>query len=446
MLSRLEGVVGQVVFHCPPVPQAGRVVSLADKALPFRDAVRQAVQAIDTVPMTMTDSTEGGYRLVVGPGAPINDGLRVYGEAWWGGVAVNEAIAGSGDSSLPFGPYLAASLGVAEVFKAARMQPERYTPPTTAFYSLWTHQTSSVPDLSGPHALRDVKLDYALAGVGAVGCIAIHVLWATLGISGNILLTDADKDGVDVTNLNRYLLFGRAHVGQSKVLAAQNLTEDADLEWHVHLGPLETAPGEHRRILCAVDTNEARQTVQALWPVSLLMASTRDLRAEVIRCDPRNDGPCARCYNEPEVETSDVILRQQFLNASLEEQLRSAEQASVSLAEARHWATTGDCGTAGERVHDSLRGASAPMPMWAVPFVSCAAGTMLAAEAIKEAMAAPVPLSTTMPRATIQFWRPDRSIGAKPYKRDPNCPMCRPDTIAADVWRDRVEIIPSRIE
>jgi molybdopterin/thiamine biosynthesis adenylyltransferase len=55
-----------------------------------------------------------------------------------------------------------------------------------------------------------------LLGVGGLGC-GIALTLARLGVGRLILV---DRDVVDVTNLNRQLLFSRTSVGQSKVAAA----------------------------------------------------------------------------------------------------------------------------------------------------------------------------------------------------------------------------------
>jgi hypothetical protein len=184
--------------------------------------------------------------------------------------------------------------------------------------------------------------------------------------------------------------------------------------------------------------------VQSRYPETLLMASTNELRAEVVRCDPRNNGPCARCYNDPDHETPDDTRRQAFLDSSLEEQRAFALAAGTSVEEAMAWATTGECGTSGERVREVMGDTATATAHFAVPFTSSAAGTMLAAEVVKEELAAPVPLSTRQPRATIQFWRPAQSAGAKPYRRDPSCPQCRPGTAAHDVWTKRASTRSNR--
>lgn len=440
MLARLEGVVSRVLFTAPPgTTLAGRIVPIASSQLAFPQAVLQGAQVIDIVPVvTDRDGAEPTYRLVIGPGKPVSNGLRIYGEAWWGGVAVEHEVTAQTDSALPFGPYLAASFGVAEVFKAARAVPDRHHAPTDAYYSLWEHRASSVPITTGPDVVH-AALDYELAGVGAVGCSAVHALWATPGLTGPLLLTDSDEAGVDTTNLNRYLLFGMGHVRAPKASTAlEILQQHSSINWRAFDGPLESSPGTHRRILCAVDKNTNRAAVQALWPAMLIMASTKDFRAEVVRCDPRAGGPCARCHNAPETETPDEEWRKRYLQSDEAEQYALAAEVGVSAEEAVRWAQTGECGTAGEGVKDVLRRREGSAPMWAVPFVSCAAGTMLAAEAVKESISAPVPLSPSRPRSSLQFWMPGRSFGAKPYLRDPACPMCAPETVGARFWADAV--------
>ncbi len=439
MLARLKGVVESVSLSCPKeTVVVGRVSPLFGDADTFTGGVMAGAAAIDTVPVSLGER-RFDVKLAVGPGGPVPDGLRVYGEGWCGGVSRDQEVAPTRQSSLPFGPYMAASLAVGDVFRHARIPADSLPPVESVFYSLWSHSVRATPRDDGPTVIDGIKVNETLAGVGAVGCVCAACLWATDGLGGDLLLVDGDKDGVDISNLNRYLLFGRRHLGMAKASTAKAMLEarPSGLNWHAHDGLLETAAGAHRRILCAVDTNAARNAVQSRWPESLLMASTHELRAEIVRCDPRNDGPCARCYNSPEVDTPDAAKRRQFLDASTDEQRAFAEAAGVTVEEASLWARTGACGTSGERVRQVL-GSSSPVASFAVPFVSCAAGTMLAAEAVKEALCAPEPLSTREQRATVQFWRPAASSGAKPYRRDPDCPQCRPGSPAVEVWNDRV--------
>lgn len=448
MLARLDRVVSAVSISCPAAaPTRGRIVPFATTDGPLLQALQQgaATVGIDELPIDFAGRRHA-IHLVLGPGAPVEAALRVHGEGWCGGFARSTSVPGDLDSALPVGPYLAAALAVGEVFKAVRMDPQRYDPTDAAFYSAWTHRTADVLQPEGPHSIEGVELAETLAGVGAVGCICAHTLWASPGVCGRILLVDGDPDGIDTTNLNRYLLFGPRHLGKPKASTARDLLQDSAITWGALDGKLETASRPQRRLLCAVDTNPARLAVQTCWPESLLMASTNELRAEIVRCDPRSGGPCASCFNHHDEATPDDELRRRFREASAQEQERLAAESGATLAEAQDWARRGTCGTSGDRVRDALREKADGRQRFAVPFASCAAGTLLAAEVIKEQLNAPAPLAPSLPRAVLQFWHPARSLGARPYHRDPSCPVCRPGTLAADTWRERTAGRPTRLD
>src|SRR6266536_2429541 len=111
LLARLKRVVKGVGLVCPAVPMSGRVVPLARPGRDLSNSILSGAAEIGAVPVVA--GGVGGLLLEVGPGAP-SDHLRVYGEAWWGGISVQE-IATSEHSPLPFGPYGAACIASAEV-------------------------------------------------------------------------------------------------------------------------------------------------------------------------------------------------------------------------------------------------------------------------------------------------------------------------------------------
>jgi hypothetical protein len=438
MLARLDRVVDSISISCPTdVNIVTRISPLMAGATDLAAGIAVAAAAIDTVPVAFHDDP-ADVELIIGPGEATNGAIRVYGEGWCGGITRSGAIAAAEPSSLPFGPYIAAAIGVGEIFREVRIDPKRYPSADAAFYSLWSHEAATAYIPGGPATVLGATFSETLAGVGAVGCICAQTLWAAVGLSGEVLLVDGDPDGIDLTNLNRYLLFGRQHLNCPKASTARDLLAGSDIRWTAHDGPLETAAGLHRRILCATDTNESRLAVQTRWPESLLMASTHELRAELVRCDPRQSGPCARCHNDPATVTPDEELRRRFRQASPEEQSDIASRFGADLGEAVAWAETGQCGTTGERVRDALRTPNTIASAFAVPFVSLAAGTMLAAEAVKEHLDAATPLTISQQHASLQFWSPAGSRGASRYSRDPGCPLCRPESEAVSIWWDRV--------
>jgi hypothetical protein len=440
LLARSDGIVERVVIDCPDgVPLAGRVVPLADRHLELAEALRVGAAAIDGVPVEISGVfPAGATHLTVGPGAPVGEGVRVHGERWWGGVST-EGIDGTCDSELPYGPYAAATLAAAEIFKSARMRD--YPGPVDAYYSLWVFRAAFTPPDStaiiGPRSLHDVRIAATLAGVGAVGSAWVHVMWATAGIHGEAALADADERGVDTTNLNRCPIFGRASLGKRKASEAARICDDAPLSWRPHDGPVGEVADRPLLFLSAVDTNDSRQAIQGLYPPRLISASTLDMRAELLRCDPFAEAACIRCFNPIAQGPSDNDLRRRFVDMSGDEQQRLAREMDFTMEEAQAWAVEGKCGYVGDRIAARLRPTDQGAPAFAVGFVSVMAGAMLAAQTIKEAMNEG-PLEGLRARAVMQFIDPTATTNDTGlYGRDPRCPMCDPTTRASAVWQRR---------
>jgi hypothetical protein len=406
ILSRFDGVVDRLSLCCPSeVALAARVVPLAHRDLDLRSALLAGVHAIGIVPATQ--GTRLDRVLVVGgdqSDAQLGD-LYVVGNGWCGGVSVDPVRVSDfgAESTLPFGPYVAACIAGGEVFKAARMRSGEHTTPPSSFYSVWDHKNSPRPILSGPVDLR-LTLDAALAGAGAVGCSAMHALWACPTIDGRVVVADNDAHGLEETNLNRYALFGMAAVGKPKATEASRIVSDSPIAWVAADKGFEDLEIIPPRVMSAVDRNRSRVSIQNRYPARILSGSTLDIRAEILRCGPPGIGACLRCYNEPEKIAPDEQLRASLQGAS-DEQIRGiAHFAGVSLDDAKVWIKTGKCGLAGERLLPHLRAESGPAA-FAISFVSVMAGTMLAAELLKDHQAGSETLSDFAPRALFQFSR-----------------------------------------
>ncbi len=442
LLSRLKRIVKQVGLVCPPAPLAGRVAPLAHRERELSSAILAGGAAIGAVPVT--PGSIGGIVLTVGPGNR-DERFRVYGEGWWGGLS-GQGIIGPGVSDLPFGPYVAACIAAGEVFKQARMIPGSYEKVSSSFFSLWCYKQDSRPVHGGPAGVHGLDLDVALAGVGAVGSTWVHAMWACRGVTGRVLLADNDPKGVDATNLNRYPLFGTASVGRPKASEAARLVFDSGLTW----APIDAALQDQRDlpplVISAVDRNRPRSAIQDRYPPRILGASTLELRAEVMRCGPPGVGPCLRCYNPPEVLPSDDEIRERLRRKDDTEIAALASQAGIPRADAAEWIRSGGCGESGERLLHFIRRTEDEPEDWAVGFVSVLAGTMLAAETIKEHLGVEVPLNGVLQRAVYQFENPAAATNrAGPFLRDPTCPKCDPSTDATSVWKRRYETLkPSR--
>lgn len=437
LLARFDGVVRRVGIHCPRgVRMSQRVIPLAAKNLDFATALVVGGNEIGVVPIEAGASLDQVVR--VGSSAVAGDApdLFAIGSGWCGGISVSRPDLMITDSPLPMGPYIAACIAAGEVFKAARMRPGSYQAPQSAFYSCWEHRSSDRFISHWPRTV-EIALGAALTGVGAVGCGAMHTLWACPGLSGSMGVIDNDPLGVDLTNLNRYCIFGRSAEGKPKASYAAHLLSGAPVNWLPHDGDIESYLPAAPRVLSAVDRNTARSAIQNQYHPRNFSASTQDLRAEVLRCGPPGVGACLRCFNEPEKTKSDDELRSEAMSAHEAELAAMAKSAGVTLSEAKEWLASGKCGMAGERLLPFLR-RSNDEPAFAVSFVSVMAGVMLAAELLKDHLAHRGPLSESSQRATFQFFSPlARSNRSAPFLRDPRCPMCDPESIACQIWSQR---------
>jgi hypothetical protein len=449
LLARATGIVTIVRVACSnPVPLAGRVIPLASRDLSLRDALVAGGQAIGAVPVEAADRPQAGDAVIVTGGAH-NDAAQwpgarfATGHGWWGAVSSQPLTVSGPASSLPFGPYTAASLAAAEVFLRARLPLGTCDAAATVGWDCWTQELTGQPAPGAPATLTDLDMQsVALAGAGAVGTVWMHAIWATPGVSGDVLVADADEAGVTSSNLNRCPLFGTASLDQPKAAEAARICHDASVTWQPHKARFEdlgTTPGI---LISAVDTNRAREALQSRYPPRILSASTRDLRAEGLRAGPPGHGACLRCYNPPEPVLGDDDLRAE-VRAGGEQAVRAlAGRADVSETYARRWLEQPGCDEVGDRLLATLRrDAPEAPPRFAAGFTSVMAGTMLAAETIKLLLDQPV--SPHMPgsnNVTFQFLRPAAASNeARILARDPCCPACPPAGAATRRWQQRYE-------
>jgi len=381
----------------------------------------------------------GSRRLVVGPESRASTGdLYLLGGGWCGGVSAAPIEHTPTESALPFGPYIAACLAAAEVFKAARFDQESYRPISSADYSAWSHAASTEFLPAGPASVQP-SLALGLAGVGAVGNTLLHALWAVPDNSGAVLLADNDPEGITTTNLNRYSLFGTSLVGSPKASAAAALLAQYGIAWTPHDTSIDEIPTLPATMISAVDKNHVRHAIQNRYPARLLSGSTHDLRCEVLRCGPPATGACLACFNPPEQSVSTHEKRRQLQQANDSELLDLSSAAGVSVDEIKEYATTGRCGIAGELVLEHMRPAAQPRE-FAVGFLSVMAGTLLAAEAVKGCcdQDQDIPLSDSRNRAVFQFWTPSSARNQAGFlARQETCAKCAPDTPATRIWKTR---------
>ncbi len=449
LLARAVGIVTVVRVACPDlVPLTGRVVPLASRDLPLRDALVAGGQAIGAVPVEAADHPQAGDTVIITGGAHLDASQwpaarYATGRGWWGAVSSRPMAVDGPASSLPFGPYAAGSLAAAEVFLRARLPAGTYGSAATVGWDCWAQALTLNPGPGAPAALTDLDMSgIALAGAGAVGTVWMHAIWATPGVRGDVLVADADKAGVTNSNLNRCPIFGIASLDQPKAAEAARICHDATVTWDPRKARFEDLGMTPRILISAVDTNRAREALQSRYPPRILSASTRDLRAETLRAGPPGQGACLRCYNPPEPLPGDDDLRA-HVRAGGEQAVRAlAGQADVSETHVRRWLDQPGCDEVGDRVLATLRcDAPEPPTRFAAGFTSVMAGTMLAAETVKLILGQPVsPHISGGNNVTFQFLKPAAASNeARILARDPHCPACLPASAAAQRWRQRYE-------
>lgn len=417
------------------------LLSAAKVAGPDASPVIQADPATSIAPT---------LRIVIGgtdqaAGNPAPEAIHITGAGYVGAIDTSPRAVQTrnNDSTNPIGPYIAACLAAGHVFLSVRLSNYAFTASSIDGWTLCTGE----PDLFTFEEPDDVELDldHVLAGVGAVGSALLQVLWASPNVRGKITAVDADADGIDVTNLNRCLIFGYDDIGSPKATTAARLLSRPGLTIAGYEGLAEEWVTGQTHLISAVDTPEARGALQDRYPASIIQASTRDLRLEMLRVDPTRDAACLRCYNEPRKKTSDADLRKSLEKSQISGHARAI---GVSEADILAWAGAGGCGVLGDRMLERLRQGAGSAAEFSVGFLSVLAGILLAGQAVKDAVArlaqspssavqsAIPPLGLSRSRFILNFLNPITILaGVRTYKRDPSCPACH--GIRREIWLRR---------
>jgi hypothetical protein len=356
------------------------------------------------------------------------------------------------DVTLAVGAHIAAALATAEVFRIIRATGNRANGPDCFTFSAWccspvdslSHGDCLAPSVAATSELSTPS--FVLAGVGAVGGAFLLTYWASgLRVPRSAVV---DGDVISSTNLGRYALFGVDELGLPKASRAAILLGAGPQQFR--LVPVEAWWGDYQRIdptpipllISAVDTNIARHQLQDALPGIILGASTHVLRAEVARYDLADPlSRCLKCFNMPEASEDDLRLQRRLLAMDIAALAREAEDRAVPLKQLEKYVAdlsrggTGCAILAGPAL-DKLRHREGE-GAFAVSFVSSLAGSLLAAQVIREAMDVPL-LTAPSARAILQLWVPDAlSNGCKPSAPDPACWCSSPSirAVHASLWR-----------
>ncbi len=216
----------------------------------------------------------------------------------------------------PFGPLVAAALGVSEVAKTVfrELAGERGRSRFPALrgplrWNLWSHDDG---DGNPPLPERLDLGSIALAGLGALGSAASYALARLHPITGSVELVD--DDAVDRSNLERMITADRDDVGRRKTTVAAHALARRGLRLEVvneRYGVRFPDGAGARVIVVGVDNLEGRRAIARLvrrGPHALYHGGMHGDEILVSR-HVRGFTPCLECLYPPEDRVSATAAR-----------------------------------------------------------------------------------------------------------------------------------------
>lgn len=399
----------------------------------FGPALAARSAAIGGVPPMISDIAPlEAVTVRVGPGESAAQ-LEVFADNWAGGVRTpGEAThLGLDEPALLIGSLVGACHAAAALFRQARLSEPG---PSSVWHDAWTLHLSNLTEATattGPSRAPLRLDDMVLAGMGAVGNTFALAALTHPGAEGT--LRAADYDHIELTNLNRCLLFVREHLGELKADVANAVTRDLGQPHATLVVTPERAERAFRTttipiLVSAVDTNRAREAINQLVPRTALAGSTFNLRVQTNTFG--KPGPCLRCGNPPEPVEPDREVKARVRAAKAGELEELAVQAGRTAEELLTWASAPGCGELDATVLPALR--QPESATFSVGFVSALSGVLLAGTAIRaqhQPLGAPVV-------ARAQLLRPGGRLQVpQPSPVDPECPACGPRGALPATWR-----------
>jgi molybdopterin/thiamine biosynthesis adenylyltransferase len=423
LLARLDGLVAHIELDCPEVPAnpSLRAIRLAPpEAVQLPQVLAELAHAASGGRLSLASDGSGPgaavVELIIG-GAEVSAGNTLHrvwccGRGWLAsaGARPGPACSNDIDDSNPLGMYLGVCYGVGEVFKALKGEASGQSLAIDfIFASLWSGETSS----EGWDALEDgpsvatlrLPMTY-LVGAGAVGQATLLAVFTAT--AGSEFLTPIDRDVLDLTNRNRYILTFEGDEARNKAQFAATIAtamgtpaDGVPLHWLQYLGRSTKHPNSqlaaneselhYELVLSCVDKNRPRHEIQRTWPRDILGASTDSLRAQAVHYDLRTGTACLACHN-PIASFDQVLdgLRRELSGLSSIEKraVLSARGIDVEHIEsALRYLDDPNCGELGRGALEKF--AEDGPPAFSVGFVSVAAGLLLARHWICYALLGP---------------------------------------------------------
>ena len=361
----------------------------------------------------------------------------IQSERWLAGVT-RDFSKFTGDGDLPFSAYAAAFMAAGEIFLDIAMGITRDRS-DSSFYSCWSGKASKYrSDFDNPPEIfLDKKIRMELGGVGAVGMAYAACVWSIPLPNVEIFAIDGDPEGLDDTNLNRYLLSTRKVVGGEKATILKDALEDEKFAVHAIQADIgSTLPDEVESLygVCALDSNIARIAYMKRYLPKMIRGSTFELRAEVVKTGLPGEGACLACGLIPEEVFTEADSIIKFKKASPEEKKKWCDDVGISVEEAEEIVSSTECSVIKTGLLEAANSDDGHGHEWAVVFVSGMCGTIMAAMAYRELLGRPHEGN----RFVFQFYNSAaRSNSGSTWLRDSACNVCSPDSLEHQVWARR---------
>jgi molybdopterin/thiamine biosynthesis adenylyltransferase len=422
LLARLEGMVTEIELDCSAVSTHPDMRLLALDSVVAPDlrswlaevggrasSGRVAILPASSDSVAAVELVIGGSEVVSGQAAHH---IWSFGRGWLASVGSHATVERAEilDGNNPLGMYLAVCYGVGEVFKALKGFKDGESFAIDLIYSsLWSGVSTQAGwnELEDGPTIAQLRLPPTyLVGAGAVGEAGLLAL--ITATAGAEFLTPMDRDRIDLTNRNRYILAFETQEKLNKALFAASVSTAAGvpahgepLHWLEYLGRATVHPNaqlaqneadlRYGLVLSCVDKNRPRHEIQRTWPRDILGASTDSLRAQAVHYDMRSRTACLACHNP--IQRLDQVLDE--LRAKLKgltaesqyEHLINLGFAPEHIRSALEYLQDPNCGELGESALQKF--ADDGPPAFAVGFVSVAAGLLLARHWIRYALHGP---------------------------------------------------------
>ncbi len=305
LLARMKGIVRTMVLRFaadvplhPGIPLVGTSLTSGLEQLVGSLSGPQSTYRTELVIGSAGPARELQVRIGSGSGDVV-----VGADAWRAllGKFVDQS---SWSDGCPLGPYMAATLAAAEVFK--RLLRINFDWQEGALlddvaYSLFDYSLNEKA-APGPD-LREIALsNLAIAGAGAGGTAALYTLCSFPAVSGSLVAVEPGK--LKESNLGRYLMsdYDQVHSYLHKLDSVKRFLEVHAPKLHCEglKAPWHQVPRAWQTVLATVDTPEARWDVQRSRPVTILEAGVIGLLYGVLRVIP--GGWCLECKHPPDPE------------------------------------------------------------------------------------------------------------------------------------------------